>query len=165
MISLRNELDIKKCPNEESDLISVRAAITVTIIDGLNHIGCLVLDLILQKRQFYIVLPTVVFLGLFFSSCFHVLFALYICSMVSWAHLVFRFAGCCLFNSMSVSFSVCNVNVQIISFNLTLTPIKEFCGFPFQFIYTFHFITPIFCLFCLFKEAFYWNSCCRELQV
>lgn len=51
MISLRNELDIRKCPNEESDLISVRAAITVTIIDGLNHIGCLVLDLILQKKK------------------------------------------------------------------------------------------------------------------
>lgn len=124
---------------------------------------CLILHC--KKRQFYIVLPTVVFLGLFFLSCFHVLLVLCICSMVSWTHLVFRFAGCCLFNSMPVSFSVCNVNVQIISFNLTLTPIKEFYGFPFQFIYTFHFITPIFCSFCFFKEAFYWNSCCCEFQV
>lgn len=70
MISFGNELDIRKWQNKGIDLIGVIATITVTFMDGLNHIRCLVLDLKLLKKggQFYIVLPNV-FLGLSFCSC------------------------------------------------------------------------------------------------
>lgn len=79
MISFGNELDIRKWPNKGIDLIGVIATITVTFIDGLNHIRCLVLDLKLLKKkgQFYIVLPNV-FLGLSFCSC---LFPCLVCSV------------------------------------------------------------------------------------
>lgn len=89
---------------------------------------------------------------------FHVLFVLHICSMVSWTHLVFKFAGYCLFNNMSVSFSHCNAVVQIISFNLTLTSIKEFCGFPFQFPFLFYLCFSLYNSYFLFILFFFFSK-------
>lgn len=170
MISFRNELDIRKWPNKGIYLISVIAAVAVTFIDGLNHIRCLVLDLKLLKKGGgnFILFCLMYFLAFpFVFVFFHVLFVLYICSMVSWTHLVFKFAGYCLFNIMSVSFSHCNVTVQIISFNLTLISIKEFCGFPFQFPFFFYLYFSLynsyFLFILFFKRSFLLELCCSEL--